>query len=94
MMIFTRTHQYGHIFLCNRWQVEVCPSTGFQEVTRQVLFMQSLLDDDDHVGLFVVEARYQGIPKPVNHVLPFDLGFNFIRLMRIVNNDQITCGSR
>ena len=65
------------------------PPAGFEKVTREIIFMQTLHHDDDGARLFVVEPGDQRAAVPIDHALARGRGERLFGFQRIVDNNQI-----
>ena len=59
-------------------------------MAREVLFVQSLHNDDESSSLRIVEARLHGLIPPLQHTLPDFRTICFYRIVGIVNCDNVS----
>ncbi|WP_313956179.1 hypothetical protein [Mesorhizobium amorphae] len=63
------------------------------DLARDVLFMQSLHDDDDRRTLRIVQTGWHRFPEHADRRCPVRFAFRCFRRMRIVDDDTITAAT-
>ncbi len=74
-------------------QVEVMPTPLIEEMSCQVMFMDSLHNHDTSPLLRVIESRRHGIGPPINRSLAHNIALTFFNIMRIIHNKNIAAFS-
>ena len=59
-------------------------------MAREVLFVQSLHDDDKRARLWIVKARLHGLIPPLQHTLPDGAAVCFYRIVGVINADNVS----
>ena len=77
----------------NRRQIEMNPRFFLKQVADQILKMQALHDDDDHVASFVVESRIEGSIEPLVDRRARCRRHRIFRLERVVDDYHVTTAS-
>jgi hypothetical protein len=85
-----RPERYAFRLLCDCREGQHGPVVLRQYVADEVVLMQTLHDDDDAAGAFVVEAGEQRVVVPFVDRLSTDLGERLIRLQRAVDHDDVS----
>jgi len=60
-----------------------------EDVANQIILMQALHDDDDGAAALVVLAAIEGVVEPIVGGLPLGVGERFLRLQRIIDQDDV-----
>jgi hypothetical protein len=68
-------------------------SLGLQEMTNEVLDVDSLHHNDGSGGLFVVRSGRQGVAVPFDHAWAGNIGHRVGRLEGVVDNDEIAAAA-
>src|SRR5579859_2860033 len=76
------------VFLCDGWKRYMRPARLSHYVTRQVIFMQPLHDEDDSASTLVIKSSDRALREPIVRELPPQVGTRLLRFCRIID-DQI-----
>src|ERR1700704_1207087 len=90
-IVFSRSNRNLLVHFGDRWQAENGPFVRiFGQVSGQIEQMYALHHYDNDARFLVVEPRSQGIGKPLGGSVSLGLGLGIDRLLRVVDNENVS----
>src|ERR1700722_1674249 len=84
----------GFIFHRNRGKPKHLPVPLLQYMPDQIVFMQTLHNNNDAAGIFVVQSAKEGVIEPLIDGIALCLGQCLFGLTGVVNDDEVAASTR